>query len=190
MRTLTVRLEGISPYSPSKPVPEKPTDEKPDAYDARTWKLHAHVRADGLVFVPPMALKNCLLDTADLLGEKIKGKGATTYSKFYKTGILVLDGPLIEPNVHRDEMVGQSYFLNADGRRNGGTRVWRKFPEFENWSITATFHVLVGEIDNDHFERYLAQAGRLIGLGRFRPRNGGYFGRFQIVEGSAKWTET
>lgn len=29
-------------------------------------------------------------------------------------------------------------------------------------------------------QRYLEEAGRLIGIGRFRPSNGGYYGRFNV----------
>jgi hypothetical protein len=41
-------------------------------------------------------------------------------------------------------------------------------------------------VPTEIFERCLKEAGNLIGVGRFRPQNGGYFGRFTVK--SIKWT--
>ena len=39
----------------------------------------------------------------------------------------------------------------------------------------------------DVFSYHLKQAGMFIGVGTFRPRNGGYFGRFEVSK--FDWSE-
>jgi hypothetical protein len=48
-----------------------------------------------------------------------------------------------------------------------------------------TFHILDDVISPDVFEQHLKDAGNFIGIGRFRPRNNGYYGRFSVK--SIKW---
>lgn len=56
MKTAICSLESISPYSQSKFYEtEKLPKERPDDYEARTWRDRLHVNQDGFVFIPPMA---------------------------------------------------------------------------------------------------------------------------------------
>ena len=32
------------------------------------------------------------------------------------------------------------------------------------------------------FRKHLEEAGKFIGIGRFRPRNNGFYGRFEVKE--------
>ena len=43
-----------------------------------------------------------------------------------------------------------------------------------------TFFVLDETITEDVFLNHLTQAGQFIGIGRFRPRNNGFYGRFAV----------
>ena len=69
---------------------------------------------------------------------------------------------------------------NADGIRGSGKRVWRNFPRVDSWSATVPIVVAANEITKDVFERHLEQAGKFVGIGRFRPQNGGFYGRFEV----------
>ena len=71
--------------------------EGADAYERRTWRNRMHVNEDGFVFIPPMALKNCLAQVAQHLSETVPGKGKATFTKHFKAGILVTD-PMIVMN--------------------------------------------------------------------------------------------
>src|SRR5262245_35332173 len=73
MKTFRVTLQGATPYSQSK-FHEAPKLDKegPDDYDKRTVLEHLHY--DPIteeVFIPPMAIKNCLADTAKFLSMQI-----------------------------------------------------------------------------------------------------------------------
>ena len=50
-----------------------------------------------------------------------------------------------------------------------------------------TFLVLDEKVTKDIFARVLELAGSLVGIGRFRPQNRGYYGRFQV--NSMEWVE-
>ncbi len=182
MKKVTVTLTSASPYSQSKQysadVP-KLEKESPADYDARNWREHQHFdRKTGEVYIPPMALKNALMECAQYLGEKIPGKGNATWTKHFTAGILITDPIML--GVHRDKTEGETISCNADGKRGSGTRVPRKFPVIHEWEAKATFFILDETITQDVFTRYLVETGKFIGLGRFRPRNGGIYGRFHV----------
>ena len=177
MKTVTVKITGKSPLSFSKHV-EEPELERESAadYDERTWRERMHYDANGMVFVPPMMFKNALSAAAKYRGEQIPGKGKSNYTKNFEAGVMVLEPmPL---GIKKDDVTKESLYVPSDGRRGGTTRVTRHFPKIENWSGTIKFLILDEIITKDVFERHIVDAGNFIGIGRFRPRNNGYYGRF------------
>lgn len=178
-RVVEVKVVGASPYSSSRPHQEPKLDgETADAYERRTWKHKAHIDEKGRPFIPPMAFKWGLTLASKMLGIQVPGRGKSTYTKFFESGVMVLDGVVIGND--DSAMTAESVFVNADGVRGSGKRVFRLFPKFSDWSGTVVFHVLAPEIDAKTFEKVVTQAGLFIGVGRFRPERGGYFGRFTI----------
>lgn len=186
MKTAKCRLESMSPYSQSK-MHEAPAEEGElkDAYERRTWRERAHVDDEGNVFIPPMQFKNCLSEAAKFLSIQIPGKGKSTYTKHFEAGVLVVD-PTPLP-IAKNELEYERLFVPADGRRGGGNRVWRHFPVIREWTGEVEFIILDDIIDEDVFRKVLDAAGKFVGIGRFRPRNNGFYGRFQIVD--LDWTE-
>jgi hypothetical protein len=189
MKKATIEIIGASPYSQSRLYSaEVPKLEKESAadYDARNWREHQHYdRKTGEVYIPPMALKNCLMEAAQYMGEKIPGKGNATWTKHFTAGILCADP--VKLGVDKDAVEGETFMCHADGKRNSGTRVPRKFPVIREWEASAVFYILDETITESVFTRYLVEAGKFIGIGRFRPRNGGFYGRFHV--GEVKWED-
>ena len=183
MLTISVKLTGVAPYSYSAPIQSKKnTGETGDAFEDRTWRERIHKDADGMAFIPPQAIKNCLSDVAKFLSESVPGKGKATYTKHFDAGIMVIDPlPL---GVKAADIPGERLFVPGDGRRGGGKRVWKTFPILTKWSATATIYVLDPVLIDkpEKIEEYLGHAGKFIGLGRFRPRNNGFYGRFEVSE--------
>lgn len=178
-RIAQAKLASVSAYSQSRAhsAEELPKETK-DAYEKRTWREKAHTMPDGRVFIPPMALKMACDAAAKMLGIQVPGKGKATYTKFFTSGVLVLDGPVLP--ITKDELPHDWIHANADGVRGSGKRVWRCFPRIDEWEVTVDFHVLSDEITEDVFQQVLTQAGAFIGIGRFRPQNGGFYGRFAV----------
>lgn len=181
MLKVTCELVGCSPISFSAPVQStRNTGEGHDAFEVRTWREKMHTTDKGEVFIPNSAIKNCLSEVAKYLSESVPGKGKSTYTKHFEAGILVTDPLLL--GVKASDVKSCRYFVPADGKRGGGKRVWKHFPEIPSWRTTATIYVLDPVLIDkpEKIEEYLRHAGQFIGLGRFRPRNNGYYGRFGV----------
>lgn len=190
----TVTLMSTSPYSQSRPHDEaKLNKENPKDYEERTWKHRLHLDKDGQVFIPPMALKNCIAEAAKFLSIQIPGKGKSTYTKHFDAGVSVTERALLfrqsDPStpIVADSVKGDWIFTPSDGVRGSGKRVWKCYPLIDAWVAEVEFMIIDDTVTEEVFWQHLRQAGMLIGVGRFRPRNGGYYGKFDVVEESRKW---
>jgi hypothetical protein len=185
MRTATAKLQSVSPYSQSRYIGEKKTrDETHQDFEERSWRKRCHVNQDGNVFIPPMSFKLALSEAAKYKSEQIPGKGKSTYTKHFEAGVLVVD-PLVLP-IQISDVDSEVLHVPSDGRRGGTTRVEKHFPVIHSWEGEVSYLVFDDLIDEDVFERTLSDAGSFIGIGRFRPRNNGYYGRFEAQ--SVKWS--
>ena len=179
MKTITATLESVSPYSQSKyHGTEKLPKESSSDYEKRTWRERLHINSEGYVFIPPMAFKNCLSEVAKFLSIQIPGKGKSTYTKHFEAGVIVTDAVVLK--VKKDDVPGEWLFVPADGVRGSGKRVENCFPVINDWKGEVAFHILDDTITPDVFEQHLREAGSFIGIGRFRPRNNGFYGRFSV----------
>lgn len=61
-----------------------------------------------------------------------------------------------------------------------GSRVMRCRPVFREWETTFTVVYDAAVVDRADVIRFAETAGQLIGLGDYRPANGGDFGRFEV----------
>lgn len=172
-------LIGKTPYSSSRPIESiRNTGESHDAFEQRTWREKIHRNAKGEAFIPPMALKNCLADVARYLSESVPGKGKATYTKHFEAGIIVMEPMML--GVKADDAPSERLFLPSDCKRGGGRRVWKTYPKFDPWKVHAVIIVMDETITPEKLEEYLRYAGDFIGMGRFRPRNNGFYGRFDV----------
>jgi hypothetical protein len=126
-----------------------------------------------------MSIKNCLSLAAKRLGMKVVGKGQKTYGGYFASGILVVDPVMLE--IKKDDVVGEKLFLPADGKPGSGSRVTKIYPRIEHWKGTANVLILDQIITEKVFAKHLEEAGKYIGLGRFRPERGGFYGRFKVA---------
>lgn len=184
MKTAIAHLKSTSPYSQSKYIDKeeipKLEKETHDDYEKRTWRNRVHQNEHGLVIIPPMAFKNCLSEAAKYLSLQVPGKGKSTYTKHFESGVMVIE-PLVLP-LKWSEVKYQKLFLPSDGKRGGGTRVAKYMPIIHEWSGDVSFIVLDEAITPEVFNKVLQEAGRFIGIGTFRPRNNGYYGRFEVTK--------
>ena len=184
MKKAICKLQSVSPYSQSRYIQEKRTrDETPAAFEERSWKQRCHWNENGNLYIPPMSFKNCLSEAAKYKSIQIPGKGKSTYTKHFEAGILVVE-PLVL-DITKDSIQHEWLHVPSDGKRGGTKRVEKCFPLIQSWSGTVEFLVLDETITEDVFTAHLQDAGSFIGIGRFRPRNNGFYGRFVVK--SVSW---
>lgn len=177
MKRAVVSINGVAPYSQSRFYQvEKKEKEGAADFEQRTWRERMHYDDAGMVFIPPQAFKNCIAEAAKFLSVQIPGKGKSTYTKHFEAGILVTE-PL-NLGIKRDEVPGEWLFVPASGRRGDGKRVQKCFPVIQKWGGKIEFMIIDDTVTEETFRYHIEQAGQLIGIGRFRPRNNGYYGRF------------
>jgi hypothetical protein len=180
-KSVEVDFEGLSPYSQSRHH-ETPRHNREtwEDYEERTWREKCWTNDDGFIQIPAMAFKQALDACAKRLGEQIPGKGKRTYSKPFASGVICEENVSLK-GCRKDDCEAVAINANSDGVRGSGKRVRRYFPQWSKWSGTAKFLVLDDVITRDVFEKHFVEAGRFIGVGRFRPENGGLNGRFRAA---------
>lgn len=180
MKTARATLKSVSPYSQSRFIQtKKPRDLTHEEHEEATWRERMHVDADGMVFIPPMSFKNCLSEAAKYKSIQVPGKGKSTYTRFFEAGVMVCEPLTLD--VKADAVAGEWLNVPSDGKRGGTKRVKKCFPVIPSWQGVVEFLVLDETINREVFTTHLEDAGRFIGIGRFRPRNNGFYGRFEVV---------
>lgn len=186
MKLAIATLKSASAYSQSQHYEiEKQRSETYMAFEQRTWRNRLHVNEDGFVFIPPMSFKNCLSEAAKYLSRQIPGKGKATYTKHFEAGIIVMDPTVLA--VKAEDVASEALFVPSNGVRGDGNRVTKIFPVIPNWSGVAKFYIVDEIVNEDVFAEHLKWAGQIIGIGRFRPRNNGFYGRFTVEK--VEWKE-
>lgn len=180
MKTASVLVEGISPYSQARyHNTEKLPKELNKDYEARTWRNRLHINDDGYVFIPPMSFKLCLGDAARFTSLQIPGKGKSTYTKHFASGVLIAEA-LILPTKAED-VCGDWVLVPSDGMRGGTKRVEKRFPVIKEWGGEINIYILDELITKDVLQEHLTIAGSFIGIGRWRPQKEGIYGRFKAT---------
>ena len=84
----TFRIVGISSYSQSEPILiDREPNESHDDFRKRTWREFLHVDQNGMVFIPPGAIKNGVSEAAKFMDISVPGKGKNKYTKHIEAGV-------------------------------------------------------------------------------------------------------
>ncbi len=182
MRTAHATLESISPYSQSTFFTStKKEKETHDDFEKRCWRERMHVDASGIVYIPSMSLKYAIDEACKRLALQVPGEGKTRYTKFFEAGYFLANPPSL--GIKAEDVEGEWLWVSSTGKKgkDGGTRVRRCFPTMPKWKAECEFILLDDKIPEDVFLKCLESAGLFVGIGRFRPENQGYYGRFKVA---------
>jgi hypothetical protein len=179
MKTAVLKLTSVSPLTQSRKHNEPKLEKELDAaWDERTWKKKAHIDEKGRITIPAFAIKCAVVAAAKYSGDQIPGKGKSTWTKKFQCGLIIPEDAV----TNRTEKDLQKIIINAnaDGVRGSGKRVERRFPQLTSWE--ANVSMLIGDeiITKQVLLNYFKQAGQFIGVGQYRPENGGTNGRFSV----------
>jgi hypothetical protein len=156
---------------------EKNPKELPKDFELRCWRDRIHRNKEGWVIIPPMMIVKSIQSAASYLGMKIPGKRNATYTKHFLAGIRCNETMVLP--IKYDEVPGEWFLVPSDGKSGGGSRVEKCFPVIDEWEGALTMYITDDLITRDVFEYHVKTAGQLIGIGRFRPARGGYYGCFK-----------
>ena len=198
MYKATTKIQFLTPYCQSRYHQEpKLNKELSDDYEKRTWRSRLHLYSEdshfgidkdlmGTVFIPGMAFANCVKEAAKFLGTQIPGKGKSTWTKHFEAGVSVVDD--VPTGLHPSKAIEKPMFVPSNGVKGAGTRVMKSYPILTPpLSVDVSFQISDDMITPEVFVHHLQQAGQLIGVGSFRVRNSGVFGKFHVV--SMEWEE-
>jgi len=144
-------------------------------------QAEAHLYRDGEVFYVPGSAISRLLREA---GASHKLKGSRQRVKFLVPAAVVVTEdalPLLDPSsglpLATWEVDSRPVVILATKGR-----IMRHRPRFEKWGLAIQLEIDEEVLPEDLVHVLLAEGGRRIGIGNFRPEKGGPFGRFRVVQ--------
>lgn len=153
----------------------KKTDEDHETIARLEWQAAMYHTDETGPYLPGRMLKACLIGAAKKTKEGPK----------VKTGLVVMtDKAVLEYEGPRDQEKLWKAKKYTDTRSVvvQRARLMRCRPTFPEWS--SVFEVVFDPavIDRADILRIAATGGMLVGVGDYRPENGGDFGRFEVAE--------
>jgi len=175
MKMAQVEIKGTSALSMSKYIQaERKPKELHQDYEERCWRERIHRNKEGKVIIQPMMLVKSVQGGAAFNGTLIPGRGKERYKKHFLAGVRC--NQVIVLDLHYEDVERETYLVPSDGKTGGTTRVVKHFPVIDEWGGIITFYILDDIITRDVFQETLNVAGQLVGIGRFRPERGGFYG--------------
>jgi hypothetical protein len=183
MTIYIARITGTSPLSQGKyHNTDKKPRETPDAFEERTWHMRLHIDPEtNKALIPPMAFKNGLMTAAKKLSMKVPGQARKTFTSIITSGVICRMPSIL--NFELEDCEKETLFVSATGKsgQGTGTRVMRHFPTYRGkWQADVEFFIVDPAITQEILHEHLACMGKLVGVGRFRPEVGGYYGMFNV----------
>ena len=177
MKKYKVKIKGISPLLMNKPE-EYGFDEQWIEKKASTnWEKDAlkklYIDADERIYTPSNHVEMALIEAGKKV--KVKGQGKATYSKLFGSMVTIEEFELI----HLKQKYEIFKMLVVIPSTKG--RVMRYRPMFKDWEFE--FHInFEDEIPAEAIKECLEIAGKYVGIGDWRPKKKGKFGKFQVVK--------
>lgn len=177
---LTFTIVGISPLLQNNPASFIGADEdsglaagKKQYDDEEEARLRLYVTSDGEYYHPTEAFTKAMVRA--VTGKKF---GKLTATSAIKGSVFIA-----EPYSLLVDDKGKPLTKYAIDRRPvvvGKARVLRCRPSFEKWRVRLALEVDTAILGEPHVRDALSLAGRVVGVGDYRPEKGGGFGRFSV----------
>ena len=176
MKTYNVTIQGISPLlmnRPSAMIGDISKDKKPFSDNAKNEASTRLYEVKGKLHQPSTHIHGALIEAGK--HKKVVGKGKATYSK--AVGYAVQIEPFeIEHKIQKWEVFS---ILAVNPNTKGRNLLHR--PMLKKWELD--FQVIFDEteIAESIMKELLDIAGRIAGLGDWRPAKKGPYGKFQVT---------
>jgi len=178
MKNYKGTIQGISPLlmnRPSAMIGDISKDKKPftdEADNDASLKLYANTK--GKLYQPSTHLQGALVEAGK--HKKVVGKGKATYSKI--VGYAVSINPFeIEHQIQKWE----TFSILAVNPNTKGRNLLHR-PILKEWKLSFEVEFDETEIAPSILHELFEIAGRVAGLGDWRPQKKGPYGKFQVTE--------
>lgn len=187
MYTVSVKVKGTAPLMQHRyPMPELATMSKGgkkvtgsvDYTDE--WKQYFYSTSDGELYQPAAHFEGALIKAAAAF--KVQGKRGLTYKDLFKSAVFVTPEFILHNMKVPDKLdtdADKPLYLDMRPVVVQRARVVRLRPTFcPGWELEFQIEVLDDQINSELVQDVLTHAGKVVGIGDYRPR----FGRWSVVK--------
>ena len=178
MRNIEVEVTGISPLLQHRyPLEDSGSQstvrnkkQKTDDVEKSLYRL-----PDGTIYQPSIHFISSMKKAGSRF--QIPGQGKATYRNLIGSGAV-----LISPDAIPHDKQSFEIDIRPVVIKSTKGRIPRRRPIFKNWSLKFIIEYDEEDISSETIKEILDYAGRRVGVGDFRPENGGPFGRFMVTK--------
>ncbi|MDH3691803.1 MAG: hypothetical protein OEU36_20365 [Gammaproteobacteria bacterium] len=192
LRSVKLRLDGLSPLlqhsarlaDPLDPIAKdikeisskrKKTDADHMQMAKLEWKGSLYINDDQKVVLPAESIKAALIG-----GAKKERNGPQA-----RGGTFIFETPVLQHDESQKDIdglwgKGESRNVHRASVKVTTSRITRTRPQFHNWSADVLIHYDTTQAHESDVVRWLETAGRIIGIGDWRPEKSGVYGRFTV----------
>jgi hypothetical protein len=175
---VTFLITGISPLLQNNPMDFIGKEDQETALgvkkvydDGEETRRRLYVDPDGAYYHPAHAFTKAM----------VKAVAGKKFGKMFATTAIKGSVFITEPFALIEDVKGNpatKYTVNKQPAVVGKSRVPRCRPMWSPWQIRVALEVDTAILSPKQVEESLSLAGRIIGIGDYRPEKGGGFGRF------------
>jgi hypothetical protein len=184
MKTYNITIEGISPLLMNRPsqldigdkskTSKRETQTPEEIAEAKIYK-----DSEDRIYLPATWFQGCIVEAGKQKKMLGKGSAKATYSKVAGSSVE------INPFEILIEDKWKVFSILAVNPTTRGKNVLHR-PQFDNWKVN--FEVTFDEeaIEVSVMKELFDIAGRVVGVGDWRPAKKGRFGKFQVTNWKEK----
>jgi len=181
MKTYNITIQGTSPLLMNRPsalIGDISKDKKPHSNDAKVEAEKKIYELDGKLYQPATHFQGAIVEAGK--HKKVVGKGKSTYSKIvgYATEINPFE------IIHKKQKWEVFSILAVNPSTKGRNILHR--PMLKEWELDFEVTFDETEVPESIMKELFDIAGRIVGVGDWRPAKKGRFGKFQVTNWKEK----
>jgi hypothetical protein len=180
MKKYNITISGISPLLMNRPsqldIADKSKDVKRETQTPeQIAQAKLYTDAEGNIYLPATWLQGAVVEAGKQ--KKMGGKGSSkaTYSK--------VAGSCVEINpfeIIMDKAKWKVFSILAVNPTTRGRNILHR-PQFDKWEVSFEVTFEESQIEATVMKELFDIAGRMVGVGDWRPAKKGRFGKFQVT---------
>jgi hypothetical protein len=180
MKTYEVKIEGTTPMLMNRPNQEEISDKSKTAKrETNTNEEKAaeklYTDSEGRVYIPSTWIRGSLVEAGKQKKMGGKGNSKSNYSKPIGAGVSVEPFELILKPAKWD-----TFSILAVNPTTKGRNLLSR-PRFKEWGVSFDIVFDEEQIEPAVLKEVIDIAGRIVGVGDWRPAKKGPFGKFQVT---------